>query len=85
MNRINAAASSLIIAFLIVAFPQNLFAKNFIVTGHIYANPNEFEYILEQAKINSVDTIFILGDIENVILNKIKFYENLYNKKIFSL
>jgi hypothetical protein len=85
MNRINAAASSLIIAFLIVAFPQNLFAKNFIVTGHIYANPNEFEYILEQAKINSVDTIFILGDIENVILNKIKFYENLYNIKIHTV
>ncbi len=42
-------------------------------------------YILEQTKTNDVDTIFILGDIEKVILNKIKYYENLYNISIHTV
>ena len=85
MNRNNLISLSLMIAFFIVIFPKNLWANSSIVTGHVYANPNEFEYILEQTKTNDVDTIFILGDIENVILNKIKYYENLYNINIHTV
>ena len=71
-----------LLAALLTASIQKTFANDFIVTGHVYANPNEFKYILEQTKEQDIDTLYILGDMEDIVLNKIEYYENLYNISI---
>ena len=64
---------------------QKAFANDFLVTGHVYANPNEFRYILEQTKKLDIDTLYILGDMEDNVLDKIEYFENFYNINIHTV
>jgi hypothetical protein len=60
-------------------------ADEFIVTGHIYANPNEFDKIVHDAKNNHIKKIFILGDIEEELANKLEFYKLKFNINFYTV
>lgn len=71
--------------FLITSIPTIAEAASFIVTGHVYANKNDFEYILEFAKKNDIEEVFLLGDIEAEILDNVDYYENAFDLEIISV
>ena len=73
------------IVILNIAFIVNVYAEKFAVTGHVYANINEFEYILNESKNKNIDSLFLLGDIMNDILTKIPSYEEKYDIEIFTV
>jgi hypothetical protein len=75
----------LFILFMSCTYIHKSYAEKFVVTGHVYANINEFEYVLEDSKKNNIGTMFLLGDIKNQVLNKIPFYENKYDIKIYTV
>ena len=80
---LNLIKNIFFIVILNITYISNVYAEKFAVTGHIYANINEFEYVLEDSKNNNIGTMFLLGDIKNQVLNKIPFYEKKLYKKIW--
>lgn len=75
---------SLILVFYI-SLIFNAQSEKFVVTGHVYANINEFEYILQETKENKITTMFLLGDIKSKILEKIPYYEDKLKIKIYTV
>ena len=60
-------------------------SNEFIVTGHIYANPNEFDKIVHDAETNHIRKIFILGDIEKDLALKLEFYKQKFDIDFYTV
>ncbi|KKQ38826.1 MAG: hypothetical protein US54_C0002G0014 [Candidatus Roizmanbacteria bacterium GW2011_GWA2_37_7] len=57
--------------------------SSFAFTGHVYANPDEFTYILEDIHDKNISTLLLGGDAENNVLDKVQEYEKKYGINIF--
>jgi len=57
-------------------------ARSFAVTGHVYANPDEFEYILKDVNSRKIPVLFVGGDIENSLLSRFREFQNTYHVRI---
>ena len=84
-SSLNLIKKIFFIVILNITSVANVYAEKFVVTGHVYANINEFEYILNESKNNNINSMFLLGDMKSEVLNRIPSYEDKYDIKIYTV
>ena len=58
--------------------------RAFAVTGQVFANPDEFEYILSDVQAKDTPVLLVAGDIGNKLLDTFQSYENSYDLKLIA-